>query len=119
MLMAQLTQLLMFSSPGAEIFSLGPITLRWYGLLIAIAVLIGVWLAQKIAKKRGLDPESMTNLTFWLVLGALPGARLYYVLFEWQQYRDRPGEIVAIWHGGIAIHGAILGGIIATYMFCR
>ncbi len=121
MVLALLTSLevFMFSSPGAEIFQLGPLTLRWYGLLIAIAVLIGVWLAQKIAQKRGLDPESMTNLTFWLVIGALPCARLSYVLFEWAQYRDRPGEIIAIWHGGIAIHGAILGGIIATFLFCR
>ncbi len=122
MVMVQFTslELFMFASPGAEIFTIGPITLRWYGLLIAIAVLIGVWLAQKLAEKRGLDPETMVNLTFWLVLGALPVARLYYVLFEWQEYQKKPlSEIIAIWHGGIAIHGAILGGILATYLFCR
>lgn len=119
--MAQLTGLeaVIFTSPGAEIVRIGPIVLRWYGLLIASAVLIGVWLAQKLAQRRGLHPDTMSNLTFWLVIGAIPAARLYYVLFEWDQYKNNPGEIIAIWHGGIAIHGAIIGGAIATYFFCK
>ena len=107
-----------FTSPGAEIV-LGPIHLRWYGLLIASAVLIGVWLAQKIAEKKGLNPEVMSDLAIWLVLGAIPAARFYYVLFQWGYYRQNPGEILAIWQGGIAIHGAILGGMLATFIFCR
>ena len=55
----------------------------------------------------------------WIVLAALPCARLYYVLFEWQQYAQRPGDIIAIWKGGIAIHGAIIGGTIAALIFAR
>lgn len=107
-----------FTSPGAEIV-LGPIRLRWYGLLIASAVLIGVWLAQKIAERKGLNPEIMSDLAIWLVLGAIPAARLYYVLFQWDYYRQNLGETFKIWHGGIAIHGAILGGMLATFIFCR
>jgi len=107
-----------FQSPGAEII-LGPIRLRWYGILIASAVLIGVWLAQKIAHRKGLNPEIMSDLASWLVVGAIPAARLYYVLFQWGYYQNNPGEILAIWHGGIAIHGAILGGTLATVIFCR
>lgn len=107
-----------FTSPGAEI-GLGPIRLRWYGILIASAVLIGVWLAQKIAAKKGLNPEIMSDLAIWLVVGAIPAARLYYVLFQWRYYQGNPAEILAIWHGGIAIHGAILGGMLATLIFCR
>ena len=110
--------LAVFKSPGAEIV-LGPIRLRWYGLLIASAVLIGVSLAQKVAQKKGLNPEIMSDLAIWLVLGAIPGARLYYVLFQWSYYKNNPGEIFAIWHGGIAIHGAILGGMLATFIFCK
>lgn len=107
-----------FTSPGAELV-LGPLRLRWYGLLIASAVLIGVWLSQKIASFKGLNPDVMGDLVIWLVVGAIPAARLYYVLFQWDYYRANPGEIIAIWHGGIAIHGAILGGMLATFIFCK
>ncbi len=108
-----------FQSPGAEIVSLGPFTLRWYGLLITSAVLIGVWLSQYLAKKRGIDPEKVGDMVIWLVIAAISSARLYYVLFEWQSYAARPGDIIAIWKGGIAIHGAVLGGTLATWIFAK
>ncbi|MBE9077744.1 prolipoprotein diacylglyceryl transferase [Romeria aff. gracilis LEGE 07310] len=108
-----------FQSPGAEIVDIGPLTLRWYGLLIASAVLIGVTLSQYLAKKRGVDSEQLGDLVIWLVVGAIPCARLYYVLFEWESYAGRPADMIAIWKGGIAIHGAILGGAIAALIFAR
>lgn len=108
-----------FQSPGPIIFEIGPIALRWYGLLIASAVLIGVVIAQKLAKLRHINPELVADLSIWLVLGAIPCARLYYVLFQWQEYAQRPEDIIAIWKGGIAIHGAIIGGIIAALIFAR
>lgn len=108
-----------FQSPGPIIFEIGPIVVRWYGLLIALAVLIGVSLSQYLAKLRGVNPDLLGDLAIWLVVSAIPCARLYYVLFEWQEYASRPGDIVAIWKGGIAIHGAIIGGTIATIIFAR
>lgn len=108
-----------FQSPGAEILNLGPFTLRWYGLLIASSVLIGVALSQYLAKKRGIDPERVGDLVIWLVVAAIPSARFYYVLFEWQSYAARPGDILAIWKGGIAIHGAVLGGTLAAWIFAK
>ncbi|MEL6352704.1 MAG: prolipoprotein diacylglyceryl transferase [Cyanobacteria bacterium J06627_28] len=108
-----------FQSPGPEIFSIGPFTLRWYGLLIASAVLIGVVLSQYLAKKRGVDPEKVGDMVIWLVIAAIPCARLYYVLFEWESYAGRPGDIIAIWNGGIAIHGAVIGGTVAAIIFGR
>ncbi len=108
-----------FESPGPIIFQLGPIAVRWYGLLIASAVLIGVNLSQYLAKKRQVNPDLMGDLVIWLILGAIPCARLYYVLFQWQEYVNRPADIVAIWKGGIAIHGAIIGGTIATLLFAK
>ncbi len=108
-----------FQSPGPIILEIGPIAIRWYGLLIASAVLIGVTLSQYLAKRRGLNPDLLGDLAIWLVLVAIPCARLYYVLFEWQEYSQRPGDIIAIWKGGIAIHGAIIGGTIASYIFAR
>ncbi len=108
-----------FQSPGPILFELGPIVVRWYGLLIASAVLIGLNLSQYLAKRRKVDPELLGDLAIWLVLFAIPAARIYYVLFEWQQYAQRPEDIIAIWKGGIAIHGAIIGGTLGTIIFAR
>jgi phosphatidylglycerol---prolipoprotein diacylglyceryl transferase len=108
-----------FQSPGPIIFEIGPIVVRWYGLLIASAVLIGVTLSQYLAKRRSINPDLLGDLAIWLVVAAIPCARIYYVLFEWQEYAQHPGDIIAIWKGGIAIHGAIIGGTIATIIFAR
>ena len=108
-----------FQSPGPIIFEVGSFAIRWYGLLIASAVLIGVTLSQYLAKRRRVDPELLGDLAIWLVIAAIPCARIYYVLFEWQEYAQRPGDIIAIWKGGIAIHGAIIGGTIAAIIFAR
>ncbi len=108
-----------FASPGPLIFQIGPLSIRWYGLLIAIAVLVGVSLSSRLARARAIDPLLISDLVVWLVIAAVPSARLYYVLFEWRQYASNPSEILAIWHGGIAIHGAILGGTAAALLFAR
>lgn len=108
-----------FQSPGPIIVELGSLALRWYGLLIAAAVLIGVTLSQYLAKRRNINPDLIADFAIWLVIAAIPSARLYYVLFEWEEYAQRPEDIVAIWKGGIAIHGAILGGILAAVIFAR
>ena len=107
------------ASPGPVLFEIGPVAIRWYGFLIASAVLIGVTLSQYLAKRRHLNPELVGDLAIWLVLGAIPGARLYYVLFQWDSYAQHPEQILAIWRGGIAIHGAMLGGTIAALIFAR
>lgn len=108
-----------FQSPGPIILEIGPIVIRWYGLLIAMAVLIGLTLSQYLAKRRKVDPELLGDLAIWLVIFAIPAARIYYVLFEWQEYSQRPEDIIAIWKGGIAIHGAIIGGTLGTIIFAR
>ena len=110
---------LQFASPGPIIFEIGPLAIRWYGLLIASAVLLGVTLSQYLAQRRGLNPDAIGDLAIWLVLGAIPGARIYYILFQWENYSDNPGDMFAIWKGGIAIHGAIIGGILAALIFAR
>nr|WP_199290639.1 prolipoprotein diacylglyceryl transferase [Synechococcus elongatus] len=110
---------LQFTSPGPTLVEIGPLSIRWYGLLIASAVLLGISLSSRLARRRDIDPNAIADLAVWLVIGAIPAARLYYVAFEWQQYASRPAEILAIWHGGIAIHGAILGGTAALILFAR
>ena len=108
-----------FQSPGPIMFEIGPIAIRWYGFLIASAVLIGVSLSQYLAKRRGVNPELLADLAIWLIVSAIPCARIYYVLFQWQEYSQRPEDIIAIWKGGIAIHGAIIGGTLAAIVFAR
>ncbi|MGB5772376.1 MAG: prolipoprotein diacylglyceryl transferase [Crocosphaera sp.] len=108
-----------FQSPGPTLVEVGPIVVRWYGFLIATAVLMGVTLSQWLAKRRQVNPEIIGDLAIWLVIAAIPCARIYYVLFQWQAYVERPEDIIAIWKGGIAIHGAILGGTLAALIFAR
>lgn len=108
-----------FQSPGPILFDLGFWQIRWYGILIASAVLIGLTLAQFLAVRRQVDPDLIGDLTIWLVIGAIPCARAYFVLFHLADYLQNPQDLIAIWKGGIAIHGAILGGIIATTIFAK
>ncbi len=108
-----------FASPGPMLFEWGSIAVRWYGFLIASAVLIGVTLSQYLAKRRQVDPDLLADLAIWLVISAIPAARIYYVVFQWPQYQNNPGDILAVWKGGIAIHGAILGGTIAALIFAK
>ncbi|KZR69842.1 Prolipoprotein diacylglyceryl transferase [Prochlorococcus marinus str. MIT 1313] len=122
-----------FTSPGPELFQLGPFALRWYGLLIAIAVLIGLNLSSSLARKRGLEQGLISDLLPILVLTSVVGARIYYVAFEWRNYSGDNfwssinifglaipiPSAVEIWGGGIAIHGALLAGTLAVLIFCR
>ena len=111
--------LALFTSPGPLLFQLGPFSLRWYGLLIAIAVLLGLLLATRLGKQRGIDPALIADLLPILVLAAVIGARLYYVTFEWRQYQLNWLDALAIWRGGIAIHGALIGGTLAVILYSR
>ena len=108
-----------FVSPGENIFDLGWFRLKWYGLLIATAVLIGVNLSMRLGQSRKIDSEVIADLAIWLVIGAIPAARLYYVIFEWDTYSKNPENIIKIWEGGIAIHGALIGGSIAAIIFAK
>ena len=114
-----MTPLFAFTSPGPLVFQLGPFALRWYGLLIALAVLAGLALATRLGNARGIEPALIADLLPLLVLGAVIGARIYYVALEWRQYAANPIEALAIWRGGIAIHGALIGGVLTTILYCR
>ena len=109
----------MFTSPGPELVQLGPLTLRWYGLLIAAAVLIGLNLSSRLARSRELENGLISDLLPLLVLASVIGARIYYVAFEWRNYSDNWTKALAIWEGGIAIHGALIAGTLTLILFCR
>jgi phosphatidylglycerol---prolipoprotein diacylglyceryl transferase len=109
----------MFASPGALALQIGPLAIRWYGLLIATGVLLGTTLAHREAIRRGQDPDVLLNGIVFTVLTSLVGARLYYVLFNWDYYSAHPSKIVAVWEGGLAIHGGLIAGVITTALYCR
>ena len=111
--------LALFTSPGPLLFQLGPFSLRWYGLLIAVAVLLGLMLSTRLGRLRGIEPAQIADLLPILVLAAVIGARLYYVSFEWRQYQLNWLDALAIWRGGIAIHGALIGGSLAVILYAR
>lgn len=99
------------------LFSIGGFELHYYGLMYAIAFLVGVQLAKKMARERNFDADVIENYAFVAIISGLLGGRLYYVSFNLPYYLANPSEILAVWHGGMAIHGGILGGILGTCIY--
>lgn len=100
-------------------FTIGPISVHWYGIIIAVGVILGLYLVIQEGKRFGIPRDFLLDLVLIGLPSALIGARLYYVAFEWEQYRNNLSEIFAIWHGGIAIYGALIGAIIAAVFHTR
>ena len=98
---------------------IGPLSIYWYGITMTSAFILGTALAYYNASKSGMDPEHVLNLLILIIPAAILGARLYYVVFSWEDYRQNPLEVFAIWHGGLAIHGGLLGGFLAGYYYVR
>jgi phosphatidylglycerol:prolipoprotein diacylglycerol transferase len=101
---------------------LGPIEIRYYGLMYVIGIIVGIILVRREVERRGLDltKDDVFSYAFWVVIGGILGARLYYVVFMWKEfYASNPKEIFAIWHGGLAIHGGILGGALFAFLYSR
>ncbi len=91
---------------------IGPLTVRWYGFLITLAIFIGYFLARRYVARKGYDPDKFEEAIFWAVVAGVIGARLVYVLTSWGEFAHDPVRILYIWQGGLAFHGAILGGLI-------
>lgn len=100
-------------------FSLGPITVHWYGVIIGLGIAIALWLAMREGDRRGLPKDIFADLLLWAIPIAIICARIYYVIFQWDYYSQNPAEIPQIWNGGIAIHGALIGAVATTYVFAR
>jgi len=98
---------------------LGPFPIRWYGIFIGLGIVIAYILAVREGKRRGLEEDIFTDLLLIAAPIAIICARLYYVIFEWDYYRVNPGKIFAIWEGGLAIHGALIGAVVTAVIYCR
>ncbi|TDQ36963.1 prolipoprotein diacylglyceryl transferase [Aureibacillus halotolerans] len=98
---------------------LGPLSIHWYGIIIALGAILGLWIATRESVRHGLDKNVFSDLLLYAIPIAILSARAYYVIFEWGYYSQHPEQIIAIWQGGIAIHGALIGSVITAVVFCR
>ncbi len=112
--------------PGIHI---GPILIPFYGMILMAGVLAGAWLATHEAKRRGQNPEIVWDVLLWVLIGGIIGARLWHIFtpppsmvergITTYYYLTHPLEAIATWKGGLGIPGAVIGGVLALYLFCR
>jgi phosphatidylglycerol:prolipoprotein diacylglycerol transferase len=112
--------------PFSPTFALGPFTIHWYGVFMALAIFIAPLLASRYVARRGQDGDNVWNMLFWILIPALLGARLYFVFIQSPRgptglgyYLANPLQILAIWKGGIHIYGALIFGVIAMLIYMR
>ena len=110
-------------------FNIGPLTIRYYALLIILGAVAGAWLASRQAKKYGHDPEIVLDLLPWLLIGGIIGARLWHVFtpsasniaagVTTENYLKNPIEILKMWKGGLGIPGGVIGGALALWLYTK
>jgi phosphatidylglycerol:prolipoprotein diacylglycerol transferase len=100
-------------------FRLGPLSVHWYGIIIAAAVLLAGALGAVEARRRGEDPEVGWSMLLPVLVLAVIGARVYHVIHQWDYYAANPALIPQIWQGGLAITGAVVGGILGIWLYTR
>lgn len=111
----------MFTSPNKIAFSILSLDVRWYGIIMAFAILCGLIVILAIRKKyyKDINEENIFDITLLLIIAGIIGARTYYVVIDWNYFQYHLTDIPCIWHGGISIHGAIITGIIAFLIYAK
>lgn len=99
--------------------SIGGFEIAFYGIIIGIGMLTGLYMAQKGARRRGQDPELYLDFALYAIIFSIIGARLYYVIFDWELYKDNPIEIFNLRGGGLAIYGGIIGAVLTLIVFTK
>lgn len=105
--------------PQAILWSGSFFDIRWYGLFMVLGIIAAIITAAILAKAYHYKTEIILDLSFWLIIGGLLGARIYEIFLEWPYYSQNPLSGFKIWQGGLAIHGAIIGGLITVWLFAR
>ena len=108
----------MFLTINPIAFHLGNLSVKWYGVIMAVAIVLATWMSISEGKKRQIESDDFIDLLLWAVPLGYVGARIYYVIFEWGYYSQHPNQIIAIWNGGIAIYGGLIAGLIVLLVFC-
>lgn len=92
---------------------------RWYSVILLVAVMLCIYLVDKEAKKFDVKKDFVFNMAFWAIIFGFIGARLYYVMFSWDYFKSNLIEIPQIWNGGLAIHGGLLAGLLTVFIYCK
>ena len=98
---------------------IGSFTIKWYSLMILLGVIAGIGLLLKEGKKYNYPKDFLFNLCFWAIIFGFIGARIYYVLFNFDIYKNDPVSIFKIWEGVLAIHGGLIAGFMTMYLYCK
>ena len=107
------------ANPSRVAFTLFGKEIYWYGVLMALGIVLAVLLAQGEEKRKKLPKDIVVDMCLAIIPAGIVGARLYYVLLEFAHYKQNPISILYIWEGGLAIYGAIIGGLLAAFIFAR
>ena len=99
--------------------SIGPLDIRWYAIFILSGIVGGVLLSSWLAGRCGLNPDFIYDIAPWVVFAGIAGARLYYVILEWDRFQHDLTGAINIRGGGLTIHGAVVGGVLAIWLLCR
>ncbi len=111
---------MIFSAPLSPVaLEIGPLSIYWYGVIIATGMLLGYFIADREANRKGLPEGLFMDLMFYIIIASIVGARLYYVVFQWEYYSQNPLDIIMVNEGGMAIHGGLIGGFLAGIIYCR
>ena len=111
---------MVWQSPGRIAFSIGNLDIMWYGICVAVGILAGFYFIYKRAPKyHDISEDRAFNFLLLILIAGLVGLRVYYVAFEWDYYSQNPDQILNIREGGLAIHGALIAGIIMAFILCR
>ena len=105
----------MSAAPSRMLFGVIP----WYSFLIVLGVVIAIVLAVREENRAGLGKDTVIDFTLVVLPCGIIGARIYYVVFSWDQFRNNLASVFRIWEGGIAIYGAVIGGLLAAWLFAR
>ena len=100
-------------------FSIGPLSIHYYGLIIATGLMLAVFYCSKRSHQFGIDEDTILDGVLWVTPVAIIFARLYYCIFSWEMYADNPIRVLYIWEGGIAIYGSVIGAILGIIIFCK
>jgi len=101
------------------LIKIGEFTLHTYGLLLALAFFLAVMIAVREAKRVGVDPNVMMDLSFYALLAALVGSRVFYVITTWEEFRDNPVDIVRFWRGGLVFYGGLIFAFLVGVWYVR
>ena len=100
-------------------FSIGPLSIHFYGLIIATGLMLAVFYCSKRSHQFGLDEDTLLDGVLWVTPFAILCARIYYCAFSWEMYADNPIKVLYIWEGGIAIYGGVIGAALGIVAFCK